>query len=75
MGLRPLKDSTSMSFASTVFRMATSVAIGVASEVTVTVSVRPPASSVKVREIFADASSGRSVTTAFLNPSSSADTS
>ena len=47
IGLRPEKDSSSMSFASTVFRTATSVCSSEASEVTVTSSVSAPVSSAK----------------------------
>src|SRR3954447_17696493 len=74
-GLRPEKDRSSMSFASTVLRTATSVCSGVASAVTVTASVSAPVSSAMLIVCAAPASSVTFWRSAFLNPWSSADTS
>ncbi len=57
IGLRPENDSSSRSFASTVFRIVASVCSGVASAVTVTDSLIAPVSSVKSTDMLADASS------------------
>ena len=75
IGLRPENESSSMSLASTVFRRATSVCIGVACATTVTVSARLPASSMNSTLMAAPPSSTTPVRLAFLNPSSSAPTS
>ena len=75
IGLRPENESSSMSLASTVFRRATSVWMGVAEATTVTVSERLPASRMNSTLMVAPPSSVTPERLAFLNPSSSALTS
>ena len=72
-GLRPENESCSRSLASTVLRTVTSVWSGGACEVTVTVSVNAPVSSVNARVTLAAASSWTAVRVVFLNPSSSTE--
>ena len=71
IGLRPEKDSNSISFASIVLRTATSVWSGVASAVTVTTSEIVPVSSRTSTEVLEAASRITPVRTHFLKPWSS----
>ena len=75
MGFRPENESSSMSFASTVFRRATSVWSGVDIATTSTDSLIAPVCSVTSTVRLADASIGTPVFTHFLKPASSTATS